>query len=197
MAVETVQQTGAADLSARRVRFSVADFYRMGELGLFAPDERIELIDGELVKMPPFGPGHAGCVDEFADLLRVRLPDTVIVRTQNPIRLHDQAEPDPDIAVVVRRSGYYRAGHPSPSDVLLVIEVADSSLAYDLGIKAPMYAAAGIAEYWVVDLTGRQMVVLREPQDGQYQSEQTLTASDILRPLAFPDVSIAVTDALA
>jgi Uma2 family endonuclease len=197
MAVETVQQSGTAELQARRVRFSVADFYRMGEVGLIAPGERIELIDGELVKMPPIGPGHAGCVDEFADLLRVRLPASVIVRTQNPIRLHDQAEPEPDIAVVVRRPGYYRAGHPTPSDVLLVIEVADSTLAYDLGIKAPLYAAAGIAEYWIVNLTGQQVIVFREPKDGQYQSEQALTAGDAVRPLAFPEVSIAMSDVLA
>jgi Uma2 family endonuclease len=197
MAVETVQQSGTAELQARRVRFSVADFYRMGEVGLIAPGERIELIDGELVKMPPIGPGHAGCVDEFADLLRARLPASVIVRTQNPIRLHDQAEPEPDIAVVVRRPGYYRAGHPTPSDVLLVIEVADSTLAYDLGIKAPLYAAAGIAEYWIVNLTGQQVIVFREPKDGQYQSEQALTAGDAVRPLAFPEVSIPTSDVLA
>lgn len=180
-----------------RKQFTVDEYYRLGEAGLLAPDERVELVNGELFTMPPIGPGHAGCVDELADLLRARLPDWCLVRARNPLRIGERSQPEPDIAVVHRRPDYYRSSHPTSADVLLVIEVADSTLTYDREIKAPMYAQASIPEYWIVNLVDAEISVYRYPRAGRHQSVQTLVRGDTLQPLNFTEISIAVTAILA
>jgi len=196
MAVQSTQHDAASPVAVRRHRFTVADFYRMGEVGLLAPDVRIELIDGELFEMPPIGPGHAGCVEEFVDILRARLPNTVLVRSQNPLSLGLRTEPEPDLAVVARSTDFYRRRHPAAHDVLLVIEVSDTTLVYDRDVKGPLYARAGIPEYWIVNLVDAQVIVHREPKDGLYATVTTHAAGDALQPLAFPDVTVAVADIL-
>ena len=139
--------------SARQTRkFTVSEYYRMGEAGILGRDERVELIDGEILVMPPIGPGHAWRVDSTADYVTRRLDEQFIVRSQNPIHLDDGSEPQPDIAIILRRSAGYGAAHPTPADVLLVIEVADSSLEYDRGVKAHLYGRAGVPETWVKNL---------------------------------------------
>lgn len=153
---------------ARIHRLTVEDYHRMGETGILGPDLRTELIDGEIIEMPPIGHPHAGTVNFLADRLRDRVHDRAIVAVQNPIGLDGRSEPLPDIALLRLRPDYYRNGHPGPTDVLLVIEVADSSLRYDREFKLPRYARADIPEVWLVDLGGRQLSVHRSPGPNGY-----------------------------
>jgi Uma2 family endonuclease len=165
------------------VRFSVEDYHRMGEAGILGPELRTELIDGEVVEMPPIGHPHAGTVNLLSDLLKEAVGRKAIVAVQNPVWLDDYTEPLPDIALLRPRADYYRNGHPTPDDVLLLIEVADTSLAYDRDVKLPRYARAGIPEAWLVDLGGRRLTIYRRPAQGAYT--ETIAAKD-LRALAVP-----------
>jgi Uma2 family endonuclease len=194
MAVESTQQI--APSGVERWRFTVDDFYRMGEVGILPPEARVELIDGEVIRMAPTGSGHSGSVEYLGHRLRQGVGAAAFVRTQHPIRLALRLEPEPDLSVVQPRADFYRRSHPTPADVLLIVEVADSTLTYDLETKGPRYAQAGIVEYWIVDLTGDRLLVHRDPRDGAYQSVQALTREDSVRPLAFPDLAIAVADIL-
>jgi Uma2 family endonuclease len=147
--------------------FSVEEFHRLGELGFFGEDERIELIGGELVFMNPIGSDHAFTVDFLAQNLIKRLPDEYWLRVQNPIVLGNNDEPEPDIAIVKR--GNYRKRHPQSEDVLWIIEVADSSLRYDREVKIPLYAEFGIPECWLIDLANRRLEVYRQPSASGYR----------------------------
>ena len=142
---------------------SVEAFHRMGETGILGPADRVELIDGEIIERSPIGALHAAIVDLLARHFGRSAQASVFIRCQNPLRLDGLSEPEPDIAILKPRADFYTTGHPGPADVLLVIEVADSSLAYDLGVKVPLYARHGIPEVWVIDATTRQTRVFREP----------------------------------
>ena len=142
---------------------SVDAFHRMGETGILGPQDRVELIDGEIIDMSPIGVLHAAIVDVLARHFGRRTGESVFVRCQNPLRLDDISEPEPDIAILRLRADFYMTAHPGASDVLLVIEVADTSLAYDLGTKVPLYARHGIPEVWVIDAATRQTRVFRRP----------------------------------
>ena len=142
---------------------SVDAFHRMGETGILGPQDRVELIDGEIIDMSPIGVLHAAIVDMLARHFGRRTGESVFVRCQNPLRLDDISEPEPDIAILRPRADFYMTAHPGASDVLLVIEVADTSLAYDLGTKVPLYARHGIPEVWVIDAATRQTRVFRRP----------------------------------
>jgi len=135
-------------------RFTVKDYHRMAEADIFRPKQRIELLDGEVMEMSPIGTRHAGCVSRLGYLIPSQLGQRALMRVQLPIELDPFSEPEPDLAVVTWQQDFYSSRHPEPSDVLLLIEVADSSLRYDLTRKAPLYIAGGIPEVWVVDLTG-------------------------------------------
>lgn len=172
-----------ASALGQAVRFSVADYHRMGETGILGPELRTELIDGEVVEMPPIGHPHAGTVNLLGDLLREALGRRAIVAVQNPVWLDDHTEPLPDIALLRPRPDYYRNGHPTPDAVLLIIEVADSSLAYDRDVKLPRYARAGIPEAWLVDLGGRRLLRYSRPAGAGY-AEATETAD--LAAVALP-----------
>jgi Uma2 family endonuclease len=176
--------------------FTADEYYKMGEAGVFAHDVRVELIDGVIYDMPPIGPEHAGSVDALGDGLRDALGRSVIVRRQNPLHAGDRSEPQPDLMIVRYRKDYYRAEHPTPDDVLLIIEVADSSLAFDRTTKGSAYARAALREYWILDLVHHELIVHRVPRDGQYQRIERLTRGDSITPIAFPDVTIAVADLL-
>ena len=147
---------------ARRL-ISVDAFHRMGETGILGPADRVELIDGEIIDMSPIGALHAAIVDLLARHFARSAGETAFIRCQNPLRLDDVSEPEPDIAILRPRADFYTTGHPGPADVLLVIEVADTSLAYDLGVKVPLYARHGIPEVWVIDASTRRTQVFREP----------------------------------
>jgi Uma2 family endonuclease len=176
--------------------FTVDDYYRMAEVGVLKEDCRVELIDGVIFDIPPIGPEHASSVERACEQLRASFGPGVQVRCQNPVRLGPRAEPEPDVAVVRRRADYYRSGHPTPEDVLLLMEIADSTLAHDRDTKAPMYAAAGIVEYWLVNLVVGEIWVYRDPSQDGFGTMQVLRRDDLIRPISFPDIEIAVSDVL-
>ena len=142
---------------------SVDAFHRMGETGILGPRDRVELIDGEIIDMSPIGVLHAAIVARLASHFSQRLGPIGVVWCQNPLRLDDISEPEPDIAILRPRADFYMTAHPGAADVLLVIEVADTSLAYDLGTKVPLYARHGIPEVWVIDAATRHSRVFRRP----------------------------------
>ena len=181
---------------AERRLFTVDDYYRMAEVGLLKPDERVELIEGEIVKMTPIGPRHAGHVEQLADVFSHALGRAVHIRTQNPLRLGDRSEPEPDMMVLRRAPDFYKSRHPDPSDVHLLVEVADSSLVYDRQTKVPLYARHGIPEVWLVNLVERHIAVYRDPAPDGYRSVSIVRQGGTLRPLAFPDFELAVDEIL-
>jgi len=142
---------------------SVDAFHRMGEVGILGPGDRVELIDGEIIDLSPIGVLHAALVARLASWFSQKLGRAAVAWCQNPLRLDDISEPEPDIAILRTRADCYMTAHPGAADVLLVIEVADTSLAYDLGTKVPLYARHGIPEVWVIDAATRQARVFRRP----------------------------------
>ena len=194
MAVESAQQL--QQVPVRRWRFTVDDFYRMGEVGILPPEARVELIDGEVIKMAPIGSHHNGSVVGLDEILHEGLGRRVTISTQGPLQLDRHWNPQPDVLVLKRRDDFYRNANPTAADVLLLIEVSDATLAYDRDTKGPRYAQAGIVEYWIVDLSGDRLLVHRDPRDGVYQSVQILTREDTVQPLTFPELTIAVADIL-
>jgi Uma2 family endonuclease len=158
----------------RRHRISVDHFYRMADAGLFAENGRVELIDGEIVDMPPMGSRHAGTLSQLAGLLTECCGADALIRQQLPLRLGDHSEPLPDIAVVRRRADYYKRSHPTAADTLLVVELGDSTLRYDREVKAALYARHEVPEYWVVDLKSRCLHRYREPQAGRFSHVTTV-----------------------
>ena len=157
----------------RRHRITVEHFYRMAEAGLFAPDERVELVNGEIIDMPPMGSRHASSLEQLASALGVALGSRAIVRQQLPLRLNEDSEPQPDIAVVASRSDRYRSSHPGPGDALLVVEVSVSTLRYDREVKVPLYARHGVPEVWIVDLKADKIHAYSAPRDGVYTAIET------------------------
>jgi Uma2 family endonuclease len=153
--------------TVQRHRWTVAEIHRFIERGAFRPEDRLELIEGELIDMAPIGPEHAECVDELNERFTVQAQRRFRVRVQNPITLSDASEPQPDIALV-RRQPALQGQHPSPEDVLLLIEVSDTTGDYDHNVKLPLYARSGISEVWLIDLRQRAIEVYRNPKDDQY-----------------------------
>jgi Uma2 family endonuclease len=143
----------------------------MGETGILGPADRVELIEGEIIDMSPIGVLHAAIVARLASHFSLRLGATAVVWCQNPLRLDDVSEPEPDITILRPRADFYTTSLPGPADALLVIEVADTSLAYDLGTKVPLYARHGIPEVWVIDASTRQIRVFRQPVGGGYAED--------------------------
>ena len=152
---------------ARHHRFTVDEFHRMAETGILSPEDRVELINGEIVEMTPVGPRHAACAKWLEIWLEKLLGTDVLIRGQMPIPLESQ-EPYPDVAVVRWRDDLYVKAHPTPADTLLLIEVSDTTVLYDRNVKSEMYARAGIGEFWLVDLTRDAVVVFRSPESGRY-----------------------------
>ena len=162
------------------------NYHRMAEADVFEPDDRVELLDGEVFEMSPMGTRHAACVTRLSHLLLPPAGDRMIVRVQLPIQVGEMSEPEPDIALLRWRDDFYADHHPMPPDVLLVIEVADTSLRHDLRRKAPLYVAGGIPEVWVVDLVAGALHVTRGVESQQLRAGVSLT------PLAFPDLVVDV-----
>ena len=177
-------------------RWTVQDYHRMGELGLFDTDEHTELLAGQITLMAPKGTPHVTALHLLAHALRVRLGERALVRTQDPIQLDDFSEPEPDLAVVQGTILDYAEQHPRPDQVYLVVEVADSTLRQDCEVKAKLYAQAGIADYWVLDLKHRQIHLFRAPTATGYTQHLILTEPNQISPLAFSDVLLSLTDIL-
>jgi Uma2 family endonuclease len=190
--------TEAPTTDPQHYRVSVEQFDRMVEGGAFPPDARVELFNGELVEMSPIGPPHDFLVAELGDQIRLRLHQELegraVVRSQSTLRCGEMSQLQPDITVLHGPHTRYIDRHPAADDTLLVVEVADSSLRYDLKAKVPLYGRLGIPEAWVVDLPHRRIHVHTQPEASGYGAATTLTSGDTLVPTRLPDVKIAVGD---
>ena len=183
-------------LPLTRRRFTVHQYYQMAEAGILTEDDRVELIEGEIVEMTPISSRHAACVARVNEQFFLMLRDAVQVRVRNPIRLSEYTEPVPDLALLSPRPDFYAAGHPGPDDVFLVIEVADASIEYDRMVKLPLYARSGIPEAWLLDLNQEAILVSRDPSPSDYRTAWAARRGERLSPLAFPDRELAVADLL-
>jgi Uma2 family endonuclease len=172
-------------------RLTVHDYYRMAEVGLLRPDDRTELIEGEIVEMPPIGSEHASVVTLLNRQLLRAADDSVEIRVQLPVRFMPRSEPQPDFALVKRKADAYRSGHPTAKDVLLLIEVSHSTLRYDLEDKARLYAKHGIPEYWVVDVANRRIVRHRAPGRAGYAQCDHVVAGGLALPTLSAEISLA------
>jgi Uma2 family endonuclease len=180
-------------VQAPRRLFTAQEFHQMAAAGLFQEDDRVELLAGEVVEMTPIGSRHAACVNRLTRLFSEMLP-TALVTVQNPIRLSEQSEPQPDVAVVRFKPDFYRDAHPGPGDVLLIVEVADTSADVDRDIKVPLYARAGILEVWAIDLQSRVVDVYGQPSPEGYRDHQRLGPGERLMSACLPALDVAVSD---
>jgi Uma2 family endonuclease len=187
----------AVEVAAARRRFTRAEYYRMAEVGILGPRDRVELIRGEIVEMSPIGRRHGAFVDNLNRLLVLRLADRAIVRVQGAVALADDTEPQPDLAVLRHGTVPYKNRDAWAEDALLVIEVAESSLAYDRSTKMRLYAEAGIAEYWVVDCAAETVEVHREPGPDGYRDVGLVAGAATLALQAFPDITLRTIDIFA
>ncbi len=179
-----------------RRKITVDEYHEMGKAGILREDDRVELIEGELVAMAPIGPEHNGGINWLTQALVRAVGDSAIVQVQGSIRLDDQTEPQPDISVLLPRADFYRKSHATPADALLLVEMADSSLRFDRAVKRPLYARAGIAEYWIVDLHGQAVEVCRAPTEHGYGSVVRLGRDKTLNIETLPGVTISVAELL-
>jgi Uma2 family endonuclease len=177
-------------------RFTVAEYVRMGEVGIFGEDDRVELIDGVIVEMAPIGPEHASQVTKLQHRLTLLLGDRALVPGQNPIVLDDGSMPEPDVVIARFRADYYQERHPRPEDIILIIEVADSSVVFDRRSKSLLYARAQVPEYWMFNLPDRAIEVFRSPTEAGYREVTTLRPGDRLSILLLPEGDLDVADLL-
>lgn len=181
----------------RKRRFTVDEYYRMADAGVFSQKDRVELIDGHIYTMSPIGSEHAACVRRLTRLLIRRAESQAIVSTQSPIRLDDASEPEPDLALLKPREDDYAARHPRPDEVMLVIEVADTSVTFDREVKRPLYAEADIPECWIVHLEEERVEVYHTPHDNHYADEQQYERGQTIPLQALPELdAVAVEDIL-
>jgi len=185
----------ALELAAERRLFTRAEYHRMGEVGIFSEDDRVELIRGEIVKMSPIGRHHVAFVNNLNQLLVTRLAGRAIVSVQNPVVLSDDTEPEPDLTILRPRS--YKHAEPTVADVLLLIEVAETSLRYDRVTKRPLYAEAGVPEYWVVDCGAETVEVHRAPTGSGYRELTVVAGASSVNLLAFPDLALTLAEIFA
>ena len=176
--------------------FTVDAYQRLAELGVLRENDRVELIAGQVVEMTPLGPRHAACVDRLTRGFSALVADRAIVRVQSPIVLGRHAAPQPDVALLRPPIERYADAHPGAPDVLLVVEVADTSGDYDRSVKMPLYARAGIPEAWLVNLPADRIQVYRDPAGGEYSSVRFVSRGDTITPLHFPTVTVAADDIL-
>lgn len=187
-------QTQAAPFTLRLL--TVVEYNKMAEAGIFHPEERVELIGGQIIKMIAKGTAHTSAVRRTAKILSRLLATQADIITQDPVQLSNFSEPEPDIAVVKVNPLDYADHHPTTAEVYLIIEVADISFKYDCDIKGKIYAQSGIRDYWLLDVNKRQLHVFREPTQQGYQSEVILAEDGIVSPLHFPNITIAITQML-
>jgi len=177
-------------------RLNVSQYHQMSEAGIFSENDKVELINGEIIEMSPIGRRHTACVNRLNSVFSQLLGNKVIIAVQNPIILNNLSEPEPDIALLKPRADFYESGHPQPQDIFLLIEVADSSLEYDRDVKIPLYATSGISEVWLVDIYEQVIIVYRYPSENGYSDIQTLSRGEKLSIQAFPEINLVVNDIL-
>lgn len=180
----------------RRRRFTTDDYHRMGEAGLFAESSRVELIEGDVIEMSPVGSDHVGTVADLTMAIAPKVAGRAVLSVQSPIRLDPYSEPQPDLVVLRPRADRYRGGLPTPADVLLLVEVADSSVAYDRGTKLPLYARHGLREVWIVNIRSNRVEIYRRPGPEGYAEKLEVGPGDTLSPEALPELRLAAGDLL-
>ncbi|TBR61667.1 Uma2 family endonuclease [Mastigocladus laminosus UU774] len=176
--------------------WTVQEYHRMAETGILGEDERVELLEGKIIWMSAKGTAHCSAVGRTYKLLEKLLGNQAWISIQDPIALNQRSEPEPDIAVVKIDSLDYADHHPTPNEVYLIIEVADTSLKFDCETKGKAYAQAGITDYWVLDVLNRQLYVLREPNEDGYQSQVILAEDGTISLKQFPNVQIRILEML-
>lgn len=179
-----------------RKKFTVGQYHQMIESGILSDRDRVELLQGEIIEMSPIGRQHAACVDRLNELLVRELVGRAIVRVQNPIQLSTRSEPQPDFAILQRRSDFYANGHPQPNEVFALIEVSDSTIEFDRTVKVPIYAKDSIAEVWIVDLNAEAVQIYRDPSAAGYQQLQTFRRGQSISFQAFTDIQFTVDQLL-
>jgi Uma2 family endonuclease len=172
--------------------FNTTEYYRMAEAGILSEDDHVELIKGEIIRMAPIDSRHAGCVSRLNSLLSRQVGGTALVNVQNPVRLSDFSELQPDVALLIPRDDFYSNDHPRPNDVLLIIEVSDTSLEYDRDVKVPLYATALIEEVWLVNLIKDMVEIYRDPRSGIYREVHYATRGETVNPQTNPNLVINV-----
>ena len=186
--------SSALELPLRR--FTVAEYHAMAKAGILKKGDRVELIDGVVVAMAPIGNRHLAVVDRYTKVFVRAVGDRAIVRVQGSIVLGEHSMPEPDLVILRERSDFYESDAAGPDDVLLLIEVADSSVDYDRGEKLPRYARAGIPEVWITVLPERIVEAHTEPADGRYTVRRTYAPGDTITPGCFPDITLPVSEIL-
>jgi Uma2 family endonuclease len=183
------------DLMARapRRKLSVADYHRMGDAGILGEDDRVELIDGELFEMAPIGSRHAGVVNFLNARLVLACGDRFLLSPQNPVEISDFSEPQPDLALLAARADGYRNATPRASEVMLVIEVADSTVKWDRDVKIAMYGRHGIAEAWLVEIPRRTVTVCRDPYAQGCRLSMEIPQG-VVSPLCLPQLQLGIEE---
>jgi Uma2 family endonuclease len=181
--------------SLTRRKFTTAQYHQMAEAGILAAADRVELLHGEIVEMSPIGSRHAACVKRLVRLFS-QLSEWAIVGVQDPIELNRNSEPQPDLALLKPRPDFYASRHPQPEEVLLLVEVADTTVEFDRTVKVPLYAQAEIAEVWLVDLQGEAIEVYRQPAPGGYLSIQIFRCGEHVTGGAIGEVRFLVDEVL-
>jgi Uma2 family endonuclease len=176
----------------RKRLFSLADYQQMADSGIL-PERGVELIEGEIIDMSPVGSRHLSCVNTLLELLNEQLGRSVIISVKNPLQLNDYSQPEPDVALLKRVEHRYAHRLPGPADVLLVIEVADTSLAFDSQVKRRLYAMNGISDYWIIDLEARQIAVFRHPEGEDYRSHSVVAGDQAAGIEALPTLALSPT----
>lgn len=180
----------------KRRLFTVNEYHQMAHTGILGESDRVELLEGELVEMSPIGTRHAACVKRLNNLFSQRLSQRALVSVQDPIHLGERSEPQPDLVLLKPRADFYSQSHPQPRDILLIIEVADTSVDYDRQVKIPLYAQAGIIEIWLLDLVKEFVEVYRQPVAREYTEIQQLQRQQFLSPLTFSDMRVTISELL-
>jgi Uma2 family endonuclease len=171
-------------------KFTVDEYHKMGKSHVFHPEERLELIKGEIIKMSPIGLKHASMVNRLSNLFYRNLAEEIIISIQNSIKLNDNSEPQPDLVLAKYRDDFYANKPIEAEDIYLLIEVSDSTLKYDRETKIPLYAENKVNEVWLVNLNNNTLEVYRQPENNSYQHFQKLTSNQTISPLDFPELII-------
>jgi len=175
-------------------RFTADDYHRMEKAGILGDEDRVELVDGEIVEAAPIAGHHGEATGRVAAVLAAAVGDRAVVRERRPVALGGLSEPEADVCVVRTRAGDDAERHPRPEDVLLLVEVSDTSVGFDDEVKAPLYAKAGVIETWIIDLSADVVIVARDPQPCGYMDERRVSPGETVTPLMLPGAAVAVAD---
>ena len=188
----TLTATSTSTSTPTRRRFTVAEYYAMANAGILTENDRVELLDGDIINMPPIGDWHSASVNAFTNLMPPLLKGRAAVTIQNPAHLSDVSEPQPDVILAQWRDDFYGNGKPTPDDILLLIEVSDTTVDYDRGRKLSAYARAGIPEVWIVSRQDRRIEAYTSPSEEAYSDVRHVGPTETIAPQAFPDVTLEV-----